>query len=448
MEARYRTQYSQPYIGGRHRERVQTEKSGEPRGEICPSDETPASSIGRTYCVMAMPAPQRVRTDAEVSVQETEMTAEKEVPAPPKSKTAPKPGTKRTACRQAVRLIGGLLLTAAVISCPLWLTGEELLPVMKKLSAASASIHLPRGTVSASDIVTEDTAQPAQTTTSAAQTTTAPTTGTTAAENTEGFLPVSEKQLGGGTKVGNIHVKNSTGYSPDFESLMKKNADCRIKLNAGYQVLIVHTHTTEGYAQRTDGLYDPDYSPRTTDTTQNVVAVGDVLAQRLEQAGIRTLHATEVHDHPQYNGSYDRAKETISKYLEKYPSIEMVLDVHRDAITYDDGTKVKPTAEINGKKAAQVMIISGCDAGGKLYFPEWKSNLCMALQIQSSAQKLHPGLMRPLNFAPYRYNMHLTPNSLLLEFGTDANTLEEALYSAELMGDAIVQVLLGYDVAK
>jgi len=162
--------------------------------------------------------------------------------------------------------------------------------------------------------------------------------------------------------------------------------------------------------------------------------------------GIRTLHATEGHDYPRYNGSYDRALDTIEKYLKEYPSIEMVLDVHRDAITYEDGTKLKPTAEIDGRKAAQVMMITGCDAGGSLYFPQWEKNLCMALKIQQAGQKKYDGLMRPLSFAPYRYNMHMTPNSLLVEFGTDANTLEEALYSAELFGQAAAEVLLEYVV--
>ncbi len=391
--------------------------------------------MGRTYCIMAP-------------------TALRQEPVPPRERPAdpapPAEERERTVTLGGVaRVAAGLLLAAVIITSPLWLTGEDMLPVMKQLSAASASVQLPLQSVSQSDAPTaESTAETVQTTAAPTAASTAATTPPTE-QDTHGLLPVKEQKVGNsGTRVGDIYVKNSTGYTPDFEALIKNKADCRIKLNAGYQVLIVHTHTTEGYARRTDGLYSPDYSPRTTDSQCNMTAVGKVLKERLEQAGIRTLHATEVHDHPQYNGSYDRAKTTIEKYLREHPSIEMVLDVHRDAITYEDGTKLKPTAEINGRKAAQVMIISGCDAGGKLYFPGWKSNLTMALQLQQRADGDNRGLMRPLSFAPYRYNMHLTPNSLLLEFGTDANTLEEALFSAELLGDSLASLLLEYDVAK
>ncbi len=404
--------------------------------------DTPASA-GRTYCVMAMPPAEgspRSLSSGEAAVV-MPVSARRPLELAP-----PLPGRARLA--GYLRVMGGLLLAAAMVTSPLWLTGERLLPLMKRLSAASAAIELPEGELSGpasqSDIqVPPSTTVTTTTTTAATTTTTAPTT----AQSTEGLLPVKEQHIGNsGVQAGDIYVKNSTGYEPDFSALMKKKPDCRIKLNAGYQVLIVHTHTTEGYAQRTDGLYDPGYSPRTTDLSRSVVAVGDALAQELEAVGIRTLHVTEVHDHPKYNGSYDRALATIKKYLEEYPSIEMVLDVHRDAITYDDGSKLKPTAVIDGQKAAQVMIISGCDAGGSLYFPGWEKNLTMALRIQERAQSLTPGLMRPLSFAPFRYNMHMTPNSLLLEFGTDANTLEEAVFSAGLMGKAIAEVLLECEV--
>lgn len=400
------------------------------------------NTAGRTYCVMALP-PANTRPELPVSVRQANSEAEYQpVTVHPRRGC----GIKRLA-----RMTAGLLLALVAMTSPLWLTTEPLLPVMKKLSAASAAMTLPQGEgggiVDGEIIVPDEPTTTVSTTASTTITTTAPTTAATAAQNTDGLKPVSEKQLGGsGTKVGDIYVKNSTDYSPDFGKLLGSEADCKIKLNAGYQVLIVHTHTTECYAQREDGWYSPDYSPRTTDCDRSVVAVGDVLAQQLEAVGIRTLHATEMHDYPQYNGSYDRALETIEKYLKENPSIEMVLDVHRDAVTYDDGTKLKPTAEIDGRKAAQVMIITGCDAGGRLWFPEWESNLTMALQIQQAAQSRFPGLMRPLSFAPYRYNMHMTPNSLLLEFGTDANTLDEALYSSELLGQAIAQVLLEYEV--
>ncbi|MBQ9994369.1 MAG: stage II sporulation protein P [Clostridia bacterium] len=356
------------------------------------------------------------------------------------------------AIKRGVRLGLGLIFVAVTVLSPWWLSSDALLPATKRIAMLSANAIIPPcGIESASAPSAAQTvsgADAAQITTTAAPTTTttAPTTTTTAAK-TESKYIVAEKALSGGNvSSGNVYVKNGTTYDVDIDSVLSKAPECKIKLNAGYQVLIIHTHTTECYAQRTDGTYDPNYSPRSTDKSKNVVAVGDVIAAKLEAVGIRTLHVTTAHDYPQYNGSYARAEETIAAYLEQYPSIEMVIDVHRDSMTQDSGTKIKPTAVVNGKKAAQVMIISGCDAGGSLYFPEWRLNLRMGMRLQKKLSDTYPGLMRPLYFAPYRYNMHMTKNSLLIEFGTDVNTLEEALYSAEMVGEGLAGVLLDYVV--
>ena len=137
-------------------------------------------------------------------------------------------------------------------------------------------------------------------------------------------------------------------------------------------MLIVHTHTTESYAEKSRDWYSRLYTPRTTDKSESVVAVADEIEKKLNASGIRTLHITTYHDYPEYNGAYDRARKTIKSYLKKYPSIEMVIDVHRDSITRDDGTKIKPTVKIKGKKAAQVMIITGCDNEGDLDFRQFQ----------------------------------------------------------------------------
>lgn len=250
-----------------------------------------------------------------------------------------------------------------------------------------------------------------------------------------------------GVNYGNIYVKDgNSNYDPQIMKMLNTAAKCKIKKNAGYQVLLVHTHTTEGYADSDKDWYDKNVNPRTTDKSESVVAVGDEIEKKLNAAGIKTLHVTTYHDYPEYTGAYNRARETIKSYLAKYPSIEMVIDVHRDSMTQDDGTKIKPTATINGKKAAQVMIISGCDDDGTLNFSGWRNNLAIATQLQKQLADDYEGLARPLYFAPYRYNMDLTPNSLLIEFGTDVNTLSEAKYSGKMVGEALVKVLENYVV--
>lgn len=353
----------------------------------------------------------------------------------------------------SVRVIAGLAFVLITAASPWWLTNGVFQPITQKAAILSAQLLSPFEPQSSDSTAEpapseEIVVEPTTTTTAPTTTTAAPTTTTTTTvpkqeQNDKNLRPVKEQKVSGGEAVEGIRVKNGAGYKLDIAGAMKSKPDCKILLNAGYQVLIIHTHTTESYAQQDSDVYSTEYSPRTTDKSRNMVAVGDVVTERLEEAGIKTLHVTTIHDYPQYNGSYNRAEETIRTYLEKYPSIEMVIDIHRDSITQDDGTKIKPTVTIDGKKAAQIMIITGCDNNGKLKFPDWKMNLRMASQLQKRLTDDWGGLMRPLYFAPFRYNMHMTHNSLLVEFGTDVNTLDEALYSADMFGRSLREVLLG-----
>lgn len=236
----------------------------------------------------------------------------------------------------------------------------------------------------------------------------------------------------GGSKYENFYVKNSNQHhAVDIGAELEKQPDVKIQKNAAPQVLIYHTHTTEAF----DGV------TRTTDKTKSVCAVGDAIAKQLQVAGIGVIHDTTYHDYPTYNGSYDRSIVTMRNDLKKYPTIQVTIDLHRDAMTRSDGTRLKPTAVVDGKKAAQVMIISGCDDTGNLGFPDWEYNLRLALRLQKSMANLYPDLARPLNFCARRYNENVTHGSLLVEIGTDASTLDEAVYGGELFGKALAATL-------
>ena len=200
------------------------------------------------------------------------------------------------------------------------------------------------------------------------------------------------------------------------------------------QVLIMHTHATESYELEDLGWFDPEYTCRRTDTALNMVAVGAAIAEQLNAAGIVTLQDATLHDYPSYNGSYERSNATVRGYLEKYPSIKVVLDVHRDAIETDEG-RVKAVADVNGKTAAQVMIICGADKNGNL--PNFKQNLAFAAQWESAMESRFPGLTRPVLFDYRYYNQDLTTGSLLIEIGSHGNTLSEAVYSGQLVGEAL-----------
>ncbi len=254
---------------------------------------------------------------------------------------------------------------------------------------------------------------------------------------------IEEKQMGATSKTvtyGTVKVDNKTSENISLKNLLSQKPAYNTVTKEKPYILIYHTHSTEGYEMLDLGWYSNDYNSRTSDKAKNMVRVGDELTKTLEEAGYNVIHDRNIYD-TSYNGAYARSRVSVEKYLEQYPSIAITLDVHRDAIHYESGTKCKPTAVINGKKAAQVMIISGCEGDGVEDFPTWKENLVFALNLQSQVEEKNAGLMRPVFFCNRKYNMDVTPCSLLLEFGTDANTLEEAVYSAELVGEALAEML-------
>lgn len=254
---------------------------------------------------------------------------------------------------------------------------------------------------------------------------------------------IDEVQMGATSKTisyGIVEIDNKTNQTVSLKNLLAQKPSYNTKNNKKPAILIYHTHSTEGYEMLDLGWYSNQYVSRTADKSKNMIRVGDELTKTLEAAGYTVIHDRNIYDES-YNGAYSRSRVSVEKYLEQYPEIQITLDVHRDAIHYESGTKCKPTATVNGKKAAQVMIISGCEGNGVEDFPTWKENLVFALGLQSTAEETNPGLMRPVFFCHRKYNMDATPCSLLLEFGTDANTLEEAVYSAGLIGTALADML-------
>lgn len=258
--------------------------------------------------------------------------------------------------------------------------------------------------------------------------------------------PIIEENMSAQAREGIIAygqglVRNSSNFSDGEVQSFLSQPDSLALDSQGPQVLIVHTHATESFEPFDADTYDTRNTWRSTNNEENMVAVGDVVAENIEKWGIKVLHDTTLHDYPSYNGSYDRSAETIRRYLEEYPSIKVVLDVHRDAIQREQ-TLVKPVVTINGEKAAQLMIIAGCD-DGTMNMPNWRENLRFAAGIQNQMETMYPGLTRPVFFCYRKYNMDLTTGSLLIEFGSHGNTLEEVLRTGEMAGDAIGQYLAG-----
>jgi len=238
-------------------------------------------------------------------------------------------------------------------------------------------------------------------------------------------------------------IKNETTFEDEeVLALLEHGMKLRFADTGDPQVLIVHTHATEAFEQYDAPQYDTRNTWRSTDNNRNMVALGAAMAQVLEENGIGVIHDTTQHDYPSYNGSYDRSAKTIKSYLEEYPTIRVVLDLHRDAMQRDDAI-VKPVTEIGGKKVSQVMIIAACD-DGTMNIPEWRENLRFAVTLQDYMETVSPGLTRPVYFCYRKYNMDLTTGSLLIEFGTNANTLEEGICSAQLCGQALADLINDY----
>lgn len=244
-----------------------------------------------------------------------------------------------------------------------------------------------------------------------------------------------------GTDKNKILIKNETSYQVNTQELLAESLSFDMN-GAGPKVLIVHTHGSESYTSENTDFYIQGTGDRNTDTEFNVVHVGDEMTKVFEAAGVEVIHDRTMHDQPSYNGSYASSLAAIQKYVEEYPSIQVVLDIHRDAIVYGDGTKAKVVTEINGKETAQLMFVVGTNAGG-LTHDNWRENLKFAVKLQNAINKKYPSLMRGINLRRERFNGHMTRGSLIIEVGTSGNTLEEAVRGATLAAGVIADFLNG-----
>lgn len=248
---------------------------------------------------------------------------------------------------------------------------------------------------------------------------------------------IKEKNIYG--KSGTLTIDNKTSFNIDVDSLV--NADVNLKAEKGKPlVLIVHTHTTESYTPSEKYNYIPETNARTTNPNFNITQVGKEFAKGLEDAGINVIHDTSVNDYPSYNGSYTKTLSVIKSNLEKYPSIQIVIDIHRDSMTAADGTKYKVATDIDGVKTAQLMIIMGSSEGG-LSHPEWQENLKLGLKLQKQLNSDYNNIARPFSIRKERFNTHATKGSMIVEVGTDANTLDEAILCAKYASKSFAKVI-------
>lgn len=256
---------------------------------------------------------------------------------------------------------------------------------------------------------------------------------------------IQERTISGGAGYvtgGGVSLFNRTGKTVDLDAVAQAGTSFSLSVaENGPQILIMHTHTTESYTRDPDAPYTETGTAHTTDTNYNIVQVGEEITRVLTEMGFNVIHDTQVYDYPSYNGAYERSRAGVEAILEQYPTIQMVLDIHRDALVDANGTIYKPVVTVDGEKTAQVMLLVGTDDAGAS-FPDWTEHLALAMDIYKEMNSLWPGLARPITLRTARFNQQLTKGSLLVEVGSHGNTLEEALAGARLFARSLGKVLL------
>lgn len=266
----------------------------------------------------------------------------------------------------------------------------------------------------------------------------------TAAVREETLGNILKKTLspyGANTSYAGVYLSNRSGAEIDIAENLASPLGFDILDTSEPQILIYHTHATEGYMADESEYYTDRDEPRSTDKNENVIRIGEIIAEELRTAGFAVVHDETLHDYPGYTGSYTRSAETVEEMLLRYPSIKIAIDVHRDSISSGKSDKVAPTVNIDGKNAAQVMLVMGSETGGVENYPNWRSNLKLAVKLQYIFELKYPQFARAILLKSSRYNQHLSKGSILIEVGSDANTLEEAEYSASIVGKSLVLLL-------
>ena len=236
-----------------------------------------------------------------------------------------------------------------------------------------------------------------------------------------------------------VEINNVCGYETDVEKGLTQTLSWDLKA-ASPTVLIVHSHGSESY-ENTEN-YTPSGDYRTQDVSYNVVSIGDRLAELLEAGGIHTIHDRTLHDVPSYSNAYGSSRESIARYLEQYPGICLVLDIHRDASDGSDGSQLSTSATVGGQLSSQLLVMVGTDAQGN-YHPNWQENLSLALKLSAQLERADPGVTRPVTLRGERFNTDLTAGSLLIEVGAAGDTHDQALLAANALARGILALAKG-----
>ena len=209
-------------------------------------------------------------------------------------------------------------------------------------------------------------------------------------------------------------------------------------------VLIYHSHATESFTPSPGENYAESSPFRTLSEDYNMVSIGTRVAEILEAGGITVIHDRSLHDSPSYNNSYSSSRASMQQYLEEYPSIRLVLDLHRDA-SGDNSNQMTTSATVDGEKSAQLMLVVAAGTSARPV-PHWQENLALGLKLHVQLERIAPGICRYVNLRSSRFNQDLLSGALLVEVGAAGNTHQEALTAAEVLAEGILALAKGANV--
>ena len=237
-----------------------------------------------------------------------------------------------------------------------------------------------------------------------------------------------------------VAFRNNVSKSYDPATLLTRPLQWNLTGDAP-TVLILHTHATESYTPAPGENYKESSPFRTLDEEYNMLSIGDHLAKTLESAGISVIHDRSLHDYPSYNGAYSSSRKSVDAYLTQYPSIRLVLDIHRDA-SEDNSNQMNTEARYRGRDSAQLMLVVGTNGSG-LSHGDWQENLALAMKLQVALEQIAPGICRPINLRAQRFNQDKSTGALLVEVGAAGDSHTEALTAAEALAEGIVYLARG-----
>jgi stage II sporulation protein P len=238
-----------------------------------------------------------------------------------------------------------------------------------------------------------------------------------------------------------LQYGDGCSYRPDAQKLLLQPLQWQLQAEIP-TVLIIHTHGSESYTAQPGQDYAKSGDYRTLDTDYNMIALGDYLATLLEAAGIRCIHDRTLHDYPSYNSAYGNSRSAAQAYLQQYPGIRLVLDLHRDAVLLSDGSQYTPIVTVAGEQVARMMLVVGSDGSG-MHHPHWRENLATAVKLQALLERQAPGITRPTLLRAQRFNHDLSNGALIVEIGAAGNTLQQAMAAVPYLAEAIIALSAG-----